>query len=119
MNPLDMLFGQIAGQIQRHGSRDTPGPEYDTNGILDTIGGLFGQHAQERGEQFGGYNREQNYAGDNNYGGGGYGDNYGGIASSDEDPYGDPGLSNQQGSNSAFGNIASSDEDPYGDPGLR
>jgi hypothetical protein len=116
MNPLDSLFGQIAGQIQRHGSRDTPGPEYDTNSILDVIGGIFGQHAQQRGEGFGGYNPDNDYANDNNY----YGDNYGGrIASSDEDPYGDPGLSNQQGTNAAFGNIASSDEDPYGDPGAR
>jgi hypothetical protein len=111
MNPLDLLFGQIAGQIQRHGAPDTPGPEYDTNGILDAIGGIFGQHAQQRGEQFGGYNRDNDYANDSNYNGG--------IASSDQDPYGDPGLSNQQGTNSAFGNIASSDEDPYGDPGAR
>lgn len=111
MNPLDMLFGQIAGQIQKHGSADTPGPAYDTNGILNVIGGLFNQHAQQSGQQFGGYNPNNNYANDNNYGGG--------IASSDEDPYGDPGLSNQQGTNAAFGNIASSDEDPYGDPGAR
>jgi hypothetical protein len=111
MNPLDSLFRQIAGQIQNHASPDTPGPSYDSGGLLDTIGGLFNQHAQQSGGQFGGYDPNQDYRQDTNYGGG--------IQSSDQDPYGDPGLSNQQGSNSAFGNIESSDNDPYGDPGAR
>lgn len=115
MNPLDLLFGQIARQVQNHASPDTPGPSYDSNSILDTLGNIFNQHAQQRGEQFGGYQRDHDYAHDDNYA-----DNFGGgIASSNEDPWGDPGLSNQQGDNSAFGNIESSDKDPYGDPGLQ
>ena len=111
MNPLDLLFRQIAGQIQNHASPNTPGPSYDAGGILDQIGGIFGQHAQQNGQDFRGYDPNDDYTQDNNYGGG--------IASSNEDPFGDPGVSNQQGDNSAFGNIESSDKDPFGDPGAR
>ena len=101
---LDSLFGQIARQITNHSSPNTPGPSYDPSDLLSSLGSIFGQHAEQNGQQFGGYNQGQDYS-------------QGGYESSDNDPFGDPGLSNQQGSNSAFGNIASSDEDPYGDPG--
>lgn len=101
MNPLDLLFGQVTNAIQNHASPNTPGPAYDSGGILSTLSGLFGQHAQQSGQDFGGYS-----------GGGG-------VESSNQDPYGDPGASNQQGSDSAFGNVASSDQDPYGDPGAQ
>lgn len=102
MGPLDSLFGQIKNAIEQHASPNTPGPSYDANGILGQLAGLFGQNAPGMGQQF----DPQNH---------GYGQ---GIASSDEDPYGDPGA--QQGqlaSQGGYGNIASSDEDPYGDPG--
>jgi hypothetical protein len=97
---LDSLFGQIARQITNHASPNTPGPSYDPSDLLSNLGNIFGQHAQQSGQQFGGYNP-------------------GSYESSDNDPFGDPGQSNQQGSNAAFGNIQSSDADPYGDPGAR
>ena len=93
LNPLDLLFGQVRSAIENHASPNTPGPAYDANPLLGMLGGLFGQHAQEQGQQFGGYNTQ----------------------SSDQDPYGDPG---QQGGGQ-FGNAVSSDKDPYGDPGLQ
>lgn len=93
LNPLDLLFGQVRNAIENHSSPNTPGPSYDPNPLLGMLGGLFGQHAQEQGQQFGGYNTQ----------------------SSDQDPYGDPG---QQGGGQ-FGNAVSSDQDPYGDPGLQ
>ena len=103
MNPLEMLFGQVQNAINDHGSADTPGPSYDTGGILGTLSGLFGQHAQQNGGSF-----------DNS--------RFGNVRSSDEDPYGDPGAQGNQasyGGNQNFGNVKSSDEDPYGDPGLQ
>lgn len=107
---FNRLFGQIARQIQNHGSPNTPGPSYDSDGILDSIGNLFGQEAQNDGQQFGGYKRGHNYAADND-------DNYGGgVAPSSQDPYGDPADTRQQGSNSAFGDVRPASEDPFGDP---
>ena len=114
MNLLDNLFGQVANTIRQHSSPDTPGPSYDSNPLLGALSGLFGQHAQERGEQFGGHRDDNDYS------------QYGNVKSSDEDPYGDPGLQGgAQGANYAgnyggnYGNVKSSDEDPYGDPGLQ
>ena len=52
MNPLDMLFNQVRGAIEQHGSPNTPGPSYDTGGILGQLAGIFGQHAQSSGRQF-------------------------------------------------------------------
>ena len=98
MNPLDLLFGQISREIQNHASPDTPGPAYDANGILGTIGSLFGQHAQQSGQDFGGYG------------------NNSGIAPSSQDPFGDPADSNQSGDNAAFGDVRPASEDPFGDP---
>ena len=109
MNPLSLLFGQIANTITNHASPNTPGPSYDAGGLLSQLGGLFGQHAQQNGDQFdpGEYAQHMNY----NQGGG----QFGNVLSSDQDPYGDPGA---QGGGQ-FGNVLSSDQDPYGDPGAQ
>lgn len=123
MNPLNMLFGQLVNSVQQHSSPDTPGPAYDANPIIGALSGIFGQHAQQTGQQFDGYNPNAQYE---NHGpniggmlgglfGGGQdnqGQSYGGVQSSDADPYGDP--ENQGGA--AYGNVLSSDADPYGDP---
>ncbi|PQV65469.1 hypothetical protein B1R32_101211 [Abditibacterium utsteinense] len=133
MNPLNILFGQLANSVQQHSSPDTPGPAYDSNPILGALSGIFGQHAQQTGQQFDGYNPNAQY--ENNGpniggmlggllgGGGGLGgmlgglgggqqNSGGGVQSSDADPYGDP--ENQGGA--SYGNVQSSDADPYGDP---
>ncbi len=94
MNPLSLLFGQVANTIMNHASPDTPGPSYDASGLLGQLGGLFGQHAQQSGQQF---DPGQ----------------FGNVMSSNQDPYGDPGA---QGGGQ-FGNVMSSNQDPYGDPG--
>lgn len=102
MNPLNLLFGQIANTIQNHASPNTPGPSYDPSSLLSQLGGMFGQHAQQNGQDFD--------------------PNYGNVLSSDQDPHGDPdaqGGGYQQTSNPQFGNVLSSDQDPYGDPDAR
>jgi hypothetical protein len=110
MNPLDLLFNQVRGAIEEHGSPNTPGPSYDTGGILGQLAGLFGQHASSNGVDFN--------PGD--YGGGGQ---FGNVQSSNNDPYGDPGAQGGQnasyGGGGQFGNVQSSNNDPYGDPGAR
>jgi len=109
MGPLDMLFNQVRGAISEHGSPNTPGPSYDTGGILGTLAGLFGQHAQSNGQDFNPENDQSGY----NQGG-----NFGNVQSSNQDPYGDPGAQGTQVSQGGnFGNVLSSDQDPYGDPG--
>ncbi len=122
MNPLNMLFGQLANSVQQHSSPDTPGPAYDANPILGALSGIFGQHAQQTGQQFDGYNPNAQY--ENNgpniggmlgglFGGGNQNQSFGGgVQSSDADPYGDP---EAQGG-ASYGNVQSSDADPYGDP---
>ncbi len=136
MNPLNILFGQLANSVQQHSSPDTPGPAYDANPVLGALSGIFGQHAQQTGQQFDGYNPNSQY--ENNgpniggmlggllgggaagglggllggLGGGGGGQQNSGVQSSDADPYGDP--ENQGGA--SYGNVQSSDADPYGDP---
>lgn len=114
MNPLDLLFGQIRNTIQNHASPDTPGPSYDAGGLLSQLGGLFGQHASQNGQQF-----DPNSGGDNGQ--------FGNVLSSDQDPHGDPDAQGGQGqsggyaqtSNPQFGNVKSSDQDPFGDPDAR
>lgn len=110
MNPLNMLFGQIASTIMNHSSPNTPGPSYDANPLLGQLGGLFGQHAAQNGQQFdpGEYGQHMNTG----QGGG----QFGNVLSSNQDPYGDPGA---QGGGGQFGNVLSSDQDPYGDPGAQ
>ncbi len=126
MNPLNMLFGQLVNSVQQHSSPDTPGPAYDANPIIGALSGIFGQHAQQTGQQFDGYDPNAQY--ENNgpnlggmlgglFGGGQGGQNqsYGGVQSSDADPYGDPEAQGGAG----YGNVQSSDADPYGDPEAR
>ena len=119
---LDSIFGQIANTVRNHASSNTPGPSYDSNPLLDAIGGIFGQGAQQQGGQFSGYNRNADYSQHGGFdpgqlfGGGSQGGQQGTMQnpmSSDQDPYGDPGM---QGGNA---NVQSSDQDPYGDPGLQ
>jgi hypothetical protein len=97
MNPLDLLFGQIANTVRNHSSADTPGPSYDSNPLLGALAGLFGQHAQQSGGQFGGYDENADYSG------------YENARPASEDPYGDP-------ADQGFDNVRSASEDPYGDP---
>lgn len=112
MSALDSLFGSIVNAITNHASKDTPGPEYDSNSILGTLSGLFNQHASQNGDSF--THDESRFGNVLSSNQDPYGDpgnqQFGNVRSSDEDPYGDPGT--QQ-----FGNVKSSDEDPYGDPG--
>jgi len=124
MNPLDLIFGQVANAVKQHSSADTPGPAYDPNPILGALSGLFGQHAQQNNQQFGGYDPDADYSSHNAndsgilgslgglFGGGQSGNQGGNVQSSDADPYGDP--EDQRGG--SFGNVQSSDADPYGDP---
>ncbi|RYG70901.1 hypothetical protein EON80_06465 [bacterium] len=121
MNPLDLIFGQVANAVRQHSSADTPGPAYDPNPILGALSGLFGQHAQQNNQQFGGYDPNADYSQHQGGDGGGIlgslgglfggGQSDGNVKSSDQDPYGDP---EDQGG--AISNVKSSDEDPYGDP---
>jgi hypothetical protein len=96
MNPLDILFGQVRNAIEEHSSPNTPGPAYDSGGILGTLAGIFGQHAQQRGEQFGGYNQN--------------------VLPASQDPYGDPADQGGQQANQQYGNVLPASQDPYGDP---
>ncbi|MDF2440188.1 MAG: hypothetical protein JWN98_1172 [Abditibacteriota bacterium] len=113
--PLDLLFNQVAKAIGNHSSDRTPGPSYDANPLLGGLQGLFSQFAGSHGQQF---NPNQQY-GDPQEFYNQYGrvddDQQGQVASSDSDPFGDPGLQGGGGGQ----NIRSSDEDPFGDPGLQ
>ena len=121
MNPLDLLFGQVANSVRQHSSPDTPGPAYDANPVLGALSSILGQHAQQTGQQFGGYNPEAQY--ENNgpniggmlgglLGGGAAGGMLGGLLGG--------GGGGQQGGypQQSFGDntVQSSDADPYGDP---
>ncbi len=86
---LGMLLDQVKGAIGQHANE--PNNNYDSNGLMSTIEGLFGQHAATTGQDMGG-----------NYGGGQ-------ILGSSQDPYGDP-------ANQGGGQILGSSQDPYGDP---
>jgi hypothetical protein len=130
MNPLNILFGQVANSLQQHSSPDTPGPAYDANPVLGALSGILGQHAQQTGQQFDGYNPQQQYE---NHGpdigsmlgpllggaaGGGLGSMIGGMMGGGQQNsgYAQPTGYDQQG---GYGNVQSSDADPYGDPGLQ
>jgi len=119
MNPLDLLFGQVAGAVQQHSDPNTPGPSYDANPVLSALSGLFGNYAQQNGQQFGGYQQGQQY--ENNgpgigsmlgglFGGGQQDAGNGNVVDASQDPYGDP----ADGGN--YGNVQSASQDPYGDP---
>lgn len=140
MNPLDLLFGQVANAVRQHASPDTPGPAYDPNPVLGALSGLLGQQAQQQGQQFSGYDPNGQY---DNYAqshgpdlggllgglmGGGAGGALGGLLGGgnqqqgmgqvlpgSQDPYGDPADGGY--SNAGFGgNVRPASEDPYGDP---
>ncbi len=142
MNPLDLLFGHIANAVQQQASPNTPGPAYDAHPVLGALSNMFGNYAQQNGQQFSGYQQGQQYQSQGSgigsmlgglgglLGGGGLGSMFGGgggqqsqgggqfgnVASSSQDSYGDPGA---QGGGGQFGNVASSSQDPYGDPGAQ
>lgn len=116
--PLDLLFNQVAKAIGNHSSPNTPGPSYDANPLLGGLQGLFNQFANSNGHQF---NANQQQYGNpqeffNQYGQ--VDDQQGQVASSNQDPFGDPGLQGNQGNQGAQ-NVASSNQDPFGDPGLQ
>ena len=139
MSLLDSLFGQVENAVRSHASRDTPGPEFDPNpllgalrgilggggnqqggGIESALGGLMGggNQAPQQGTMQNPLSSDQDPYGDPGLQGGAQNAGYGNVRSSDQDPYGDPGLQGG-GQNTNYGNVKSSDEDPYGDPGLR
>jgi len=93
---LGSLLDQIKGAIGQHANE--PNNNYDSNGLMGTIEGLFGQHAANTGQDMGG------------------GQNMGGgqILGSSQDPYGDP--ADQRSSQNTSGQILGSSQDPYGDP---
>jgi len=121
MNPLDLLFGQVAGAVQQHADPNTPGPGYDAHPVLNALSGMFGQYAQQNGQQFSGYNPQQQYQQENN--GPGFGSMIGGLL-------GGAGATGALGAlggllgggqqNTApqggSGNILDASQDPYGDP---
>ncbi|HEX8552419.1 MAG TPA: hypothetical protein VF681_12795 [Abditibacteriaceae bacterium] len=115
---LTSLFGQIARTVGNHASANTPGPSYDSGGLLGSLAGIFGQQAQQSGQQFdpgqhgnyNGYDYNNNGIPDNQEGGGG---NFGNVLPASQDPYGDP--ANQAGGGQ-FGNVLPASQDPYGDP---
>lgn len=119
MNPLDLIFGQVANAVKQNSSADTPGPSYDPNPLLGALSNMFGQHAQQNNQQFNGYDPDADYSQHqgSDLGGilGGLGGLFGGggsndVKSSNQDPYGDP--EDQGGAI----DVRSSNEDPYGDP---
>ena len=119
--PLDILFNQVAKAIGNHSAPHTPGPAYDSNPLLGGLQGIFNQFANSNGQQFN--PGQQNQYGDpeeffNQYGRVDDDNQQGQIASSDQDPFGDPGLQGGRGQQVSQ-DIRSSDEDPFGDPGLQ
>lgn len=97
---LDDLLRQVKDAITNHSNDREQHGGYEPSGLLGTIESLFGNHAGN--ENVASSNQDP------------YGDPgqqaTGNVASSDTDPYGDPGVS-------VPGNVLSSDRDPYGDPG--
>lgn len=93
---LGNLFSQIMGAVTQHTEQQNQSPNtpFDPSGLMGTIQGLFGQHAQQTGQQmdYGQYNQ-------------------GGVLPASQDPYGDP--ANQQGGG---GGVLPASQDPYGDP---
>ena len=77
---LSNLFSSIMGAVTQHTEQQNQSPNtpFDPSGLMGKISGLFGQHAQQTGQQldYGQYNQ------------GGY--NQGGILPASQDPYGDP-----------------------------
>lgn len=74
---LGFLLDQVKGAISNHA--DQPQNNFDSGGLMNTIEGLFGQHAQATGQVL---SSSQDPYGDPA--------NQGQIRSSSQDPYGDP-----------------------------
>ena len=74
---LGFLLDQVKGAIGNHA--DQPGNNFDSGGLMNTIEGLFGQHAANTGQVLG---SSQDPYGDPG--------NSGQILGSSQDPYGDP-----------------------------
>ena len=122
--PLDFLFNQVAQAVQNHASPNTPGPSYNANPLLGALQGVFGQYANQTGNQ---YNPHPNYDQGEEYsnhygpldfnqsGQQGYGQQgqFGNVLPASQDPYGDPADQPGQGQ---FGNVLPASQDPYGDP---
>jgi len=75
---LGALLDQVRGAVGDHASQ--PQNNFDAGGLINTIEGLFGQHAANTGQVL---SSSQDPFGDPG--------NQGGIMSSSQDPYGDPG----------------------------
>jgi len=116
MNPLDLLFGQVAGAVQQHADPNTPGPAYDAHPVLSALSGMFGQYAQQNGQQFSGYSPQQQYQ--NN--GPGFGSMIGGLLGGGGALGALGGMlgGGQQntGQQGGMGNVLDASQDPYGDP---
>ena len=103
MNLMDSIMGQVANAVRHHASPDTPGNSFDPEPLIGALGGILSGGGL--GSLLGGGQQSQ---------GGGMNN----AISSDNDPYGDPGLQGG-GQQTSYGNAKSSDQDPYGDPGLQ
>ncbi|BCM93226.1 hypothetical protein IAD21_05114 [Abditibacteriota bacterium] len=118
MNPLDLLFGQVAGAVQQHADPNTPGPGYDPHPVLNALSGMFGQYAQQNNQQFSGYQPQQQYQ--NN--GPGFGSMIGGLlggggAAGALGALGGLLGGGQQNTNQGGGGgVLDASQDPYGDP---
>ncbi len=116
MNPLDLLFGQVAGAVQQHADPNTPGPGYDPHPVLNALSGMFGQYAQQNNQQFSGYSPQQQYQ--NN--GPGFGSMLGGLLGGGgaAGALGALGglLGGGQQNTGGNGNVQPASQDPYGDP---
>ena len=116
MNPLDLLFGQVAGAVQQHSDPNTPGPGYDAHPVLNALSGMFGQYAQQNNQQFSGYQQDQQF--DNN--GPGFGSMIGGLLGGGgaAGALGALGglLGGGQQNTGGNGNVVDASQDPYGDP---
>jgi hypothetical protein len=75
---LNFLLDQVRGAISNHA--DQPQNNFDSGGLINTIEGLFGQHAQNTGQVL---SSSQDPYGDP-------ADQQGQVRSSSQDPYGDP-----------------------------
>ncbi len=123
MNPLDILFGQVAGAVRQHADPNTPGPAYDSNPVLGALSGLFQNQAQQSGQQFSGYDPNHAYEQQNH--GPNIGSMLGGLLGGGAALGGLGALGGmlgggQQNTNygqqSGMGNVLDASQDPYGDP---
>jgi len=74
---LGSLLDQVKNAISNHG--DQPNNNFDTGGLMNTIEGLFGQHAENTGQVLGSSQDPYGDPADQQE-----------IRGSSQDPYGDP-----------------------------